>query len=257
MILIDSHAHLTFDVLRCDLDAVLARAAEAGVEHVITVGTDLADSRRAVDIASQRSEVSAVVGIHPHEAAKAGPDDLDALELLLAEPDVVGIGEIGLDYHYDFSDRGSQRRIFEAQLELARRYDHPLVIHCREAVDDALADLVAAGFANRPVVFHCFTGAPDEAARIAERGWRISFTGVVTFRKSTGLQAIARAYPADQLMLETDCPYLSPEPKRNVRPNEPALLIHTARFLADLRGVELDAFAAQTTANTKAFFGVA
>jgi TatD DNase family protein len=257
MSLIDSHAHLTFDVFRDDLDAVLARAADAGVAHVVTIGTDLADSRRAAEIAAANRTVSAVVGIHPHEAAKVGPDDLDALADLVGAPGVVGIGEIGLDYHYDFSDRESQRRVFEAQLGLASARAHPLVIHCREAVGDTLSILLAAGFADRPVVFHCFTGTAAEAARIAEHGWRISFTGIVTFRKSTDLQAIARDYPADRLMLETDCPYLSPEPMRSVRPNEPALLIHTARFLAELRGEPLDEFIARTSANTRGFFGLA
>jgi TatD DNase family protein len=254
--LIDSHAHLTFDVLHDDLDAVLARAAEAEVEQIVTIGTNVEDSRRAVELADSWPQISAVVGIHPHEAAKVGPSDLDALRDLINEPSVVGIGELGLDYHYDFADRDTQRTLFEAQLRLAAEHDFPLVIHCREAVDDAIACLTAAGFDNRRAVFHCFTGTRDEADRIAEYGWRISFTGIVTFRKSTELQAIAKDYPADRLMLETDCPYLSPEPVRKIRPNEPALIRHTAQFLADLRGESLADLAAQTTANARAFFGL-
>jgi TatD DNase family protein len=256
MTLIDSHAHLTFEVLQPDLEGVLSRAQEAGVEHVITIGTSIEDSKRAVDLARTCANVSATVGVHPHEAAKTTEAELAKLAGLVSAPHVIGIGEIGLDYHYDFSDRASQYRVFEAQLELASSQALPLVIHCREAVEDAVPILSAAGFDRRPVVFHCFTGTQAEADRIAEHGWRISFTGIVTFPRSTELQAIAQVYPADQLMIETDSPYLSPVPVRGVTPNEPAHLVHTARFLADLRAESFDALAAQTTTNTRSFFGL-
>lgn len=255
--LIDSHAHLTFDVLAGDLGGVLARAADAGVEHIVTIGTSLDDSRRAIELAAARADVSAVAGIHPHDAAEVPQQHLDGLRDLLDSPHVVGMGEMGLDYHYGFSDRRSQRRVFEAQLGIASSRPLPLVVHCRDAVRDTVSILSAAGFVRRPVVFHCFTGTREDAEVIADHGWRISFTGIVTFKNATALQEIARTYPADQLMIETDCPYLSPVPVRSVKANEPAHLVHTARFLADLRDEAFDTLAAKTAANTRRFFGLA
>jgi TatD DNase family protein len=167
---------------------------------------------------------------------------------------VVAVGEIGLDYFYDFADRDTQMRVFGDQLAMAAGRDLPLVIHCREAFDDTIALLEQHGHDNKPVVFHCFTGTKEEAQRVTAHGWRISFTGVVTFKKSTELQEIARVYPAEQLMLETDSPYLSPVPVRHIHPNEPAHVAHTSRFLAALRGENPEALAAQATANTRAFF---
>ena len=200
-------------------------------------------------------------GVHPHEAGKvagadADPPDLVEMVALWRDEKVVALGEMGLDYHYDFADRAVQRRVFTEQLALAAPFDKPIIIHCREALDDVIPILVDHGFSGRRVVFHCFTGTADEAARIAEQGWRISFTGVVTFKKSSELQAIARAYPADRLMIETDSPYLSPEPVRGKRPNEPSHLVHIARFLAGLRGESVEEVSAATRANTVEFFGL-
>ena len=254
--LIDTHAHLTFEVFAGDVPGVLERCAEAGVAHVLTVGTDVAHSRRAVELASTYDTVSAVTGIHPHEAAKVSTGAYHELRELSAHPQVVAVGEIGLDYHYDYSARAAQHEVFKAQLEVAADSDLPVVIHSREAIPDAVGILHERGFDGRPVVFHCFTGAADEAKLLADHGWRISFTGVVTFRKSEDLQAIARDYPADQLMLETDAPYLSPEPVRKIRPNEPAHVRYTAEFLARLRGAPVEELIAQTTRNAEAFFGL-
>lgn len=256
MQLIDSHAHLTSPALSPDVEAVMQRAHEAGVSKVITIGCDASDSQSCVRLANSRSDVYCSVGIHPHEASKVADGDWERLADLAGEPCVVAIGELGLDYHYDFSDRDSQKRVLDRQLAWAATLDHPLVVHCREAFDDVAAALIGHGFKNRPVVFHCYTGTEDEARQIAANGWRISFTGIVTFKRSTELQAIARAYPDEHLMLETDAPYLSPIPVRHVRPNEPAHVVHTARLLGDLRGVSLDELAAQTTANTCRFFGL-
>ena len=250
----DTHAHLTFDVFSGDLSGVLQRASRAGVSHVVTVGTDVTDSRRAVELAEKHENVSATVGVHPHEAAKVRPGAYDELRRLIAHPEAVAIGEMGLDHHYGFSDRTSQRSAFEAQLELAGEVDLPLVIHCREAFGETVGILHERGFDGRRVVFHCFTGTADEAKRVADHGWRISFTGIVTFRRSEALQAVARDYPADQLMLETDSPYLSPEPVRKVRPCEPAFVRHTVEFVARLRDEPLDDLVRQTTQNAEAFF---
>jgi len=255
--LIDSHAHLTFPELRDQVDAVLARAVEAGVDAVITIGTDLEDARAAIATAEAHADqIYAGAGFHPHEADKVAASDFDAMAELWHSNAVVALGEMGLDYHYDFADRTKQRNVFAGQLERATDIDKPIVIHCREALEDCVPILLDHGFVNRRVVFHCFTGTAEEAAMIAAHGWRISFTGIVTFPKSQGLQEIARAYPSDQLMVETDAPYLAPMPVRGKRPNEPAYVAHTARFLADLRGEDFDAFAAQTEQNTRAFFGL-
>ena len=169
---------------------------------------------------------------------------------------MVACGEIGLDYHYDFADRAAQRAVFARQLELAARSALPLVIHCRKAFDDTIAVLTEAGYQGRPIVFHCFSSTPAEAARLADHGWQLSFTGLVTYKSARHVQEVARTYPADLLMIETDSPYLSPIPVRNVFPNEPAHLVHTARFLADLRAEPLEGLIAQTAANTCAFFSL-
>ncbi|HNO79520.1 MAG TPA: TatD family hydrolase [Phycisphaerae bacterium] len=254
MQLIDSHAHLTNKALSVQVDDVMQRSHDAGVSHVITIGCDASDSKACVRLAKSRSDVYCSIGVHPHEAGKVADGDFDKLAALADEACVVAIGELGLDYHYDFSDRDSQMRVLNMQLAWAKELDYPLVIHCREAYDDTEAALIEHGFKDRPLVFHCFTGTEAEAGRIAANGWRISFTGIVTFKGSTELQAIARAYPDEHLMMETDSPYLSPTPVRHVRPNEPAHVAHTARFLAELRGVPFEVLAAQATRNTRAFF---
>lgn len=255
--LIDSHAHLTYPEFAGRMEAVLARCTEAGVDQVITIGTSLSDSRNAIELAERYpTRIHAAIGFHPHGADKVEEDELAAMAEHWGDKRVVAFGEMGLDYHYDFADRGNQKNVFARQLELARDRGKPLIIHCREALEEAIPMLVDNGFANRPVVFHCFTGTKAEADRIAEHGWRISFTGIVTFPKSGELQEIAKMYPADQLMVETDSPFLSPVPVRGVRPNEPAHVMHVARFLADLRGVCYEELVEQTSANTKLFFGL-
>lgn len=255
--LVDSHAHLTFPELADQIEPVMARCGESGVNAVISVGVNLDDARHAVRLADRfPKRVFVSAGFHPHEAGKVSAEDLDAMETLWSTPCVVALGEMGLDYHYDFADRAAQRDVFSRQLERALTLNKPVVIHCREAFDDTLSILADHGYHEHPVVFHCFTGTQVEAARLAEHGWRISFTGIVTFPKSTELQEIAREYPADALMIETDSPYLSPVPVRGKRPNEPANVAHIARFLADLRGVSVDALAEQTGRNARYFFGL-
>ena len=253
--LIDTHSHLTFGEFEGRIDEILSNGEAQGVDAVITVGTTLDHSRAAVALTQRYpSRIYAAIGIHPHESQKASQDDLDLIDALWEHPQVVAIGEMGLDYHYDFADRTVQHRVFARLLSLASARAKPLVIHSREALDDTISLLIDHGFVNRPVVFHCFTGTAEEAARLAEHGWRISFTGIVTFPKSQWLWEIAKSYPAHQIMIETDSPYLSPHPIRNRRPNEPAYLAHIAAFLAKLRGVPLAEFAAQTAENTRRFF---
>ena len=253
--LIDTHAHLTFGEFEGRIDEILSNGEAQGVDAVITVGTTLDHSRAAVALTQRYpSRIYAAIGIHPHESQKASQDDFASVDAVWEHPRVVAIGEMGLDYHYDFADRTVKRRVFARLLSLASARGKPLVIHSREALDDTISLLIDHGFVNRPVVFHCFTGTAEEAARLAEHGWRISFTGIVTFPKSQWLWEIAKRYPAHQIMIETDSPYLSPHPIRNRRPNEPAHLAHIAAFLAKLRGVPLAEFAAQTAENTRRFF---
>ncbi len=254
--LIDSHAHLTFDPLASQVDDVLDRARAAGVDHVISIATDMSDADRLLTLIRARPCVSAAVGIHPHEAGKVTDADWEPFRRHVEDPDVVAIGEMGLDYHYDFADRESQIAVFTRQLDLATASGKPIIIHCREAHADVVSILRDAGYAGRSVVFHCFTGTEAEAAEIQADGWRISFTGVITFKNAAGLVEIARDYPLDRMMVETDAPYLSPVPVRHVRPNEPAHVVHTARFLASLKGISFDEFAGVTSANTRAFFGL-
>jgi len=256
MELIDTHCHLTSEAFAGAVDAVIDRALAVGVRQMITVATDAADARAALALTRRRAELRMAAGVHPHETAKAGPGDIEELRRIWSEPLCVAVGEIGLDYHYDYSPRAIQRDLFARQLEAARETPRPIIVHSREAHEDTVAILRQAGFVNRPVVFHCFTGTSDEAAQIGEHGWRVSFSGVVTFRKSTELQAIAAACPADRLLLETDSPYLSPEPVRHLRPNEPAHVAHIARFVAALRGVPADELAAQAARNARAFFSL-
>ncbi len=256
MELIDTHCHLTSEAFAGAVDAVIDRAVAAGVRQMITVATDATDARAALALTKRRAELRMAAGIHPHETARAGPGDIEELRRIWSEPLCVAVGEIGLDYHYDFSPRAVQRDLFARQLEAARETARPIIVHSREAHEDTVAILRQAGLVNRPVVFHCFTGTRAEADRISEYGWRISLSGVVTFRKSTELQAVAAACPADRLLLETDSPYLSPEPVRHLRPNEPACVAHIARFVATLRGVPAEELAAQASRNARAFFSL-
>jgi len=253
--LIDSHCHLTSGGLREQVDAVLERAAAAGVAECITVAQDLDDATQTLALAAAHPRVHVVAGVHPHVAAKTPGDWTERLRTIAARDDVRAVGETGLDYHYDFSDRPSQMRVFRGQLEIAAAIGKPVVIHCREAQGDVMAVLAEypklAG-----VVFHCFSGTQGEAREILDRGYHVSLTGVVTFRNAGLLRQVARSIPDDRLMLETDAPYLSPEPVRKVRPNEPALLVHTAACVAKERGMTLEELAAMTTANARRFFGL-
>ncbi|MFQ5429885.1 MAG: TatD family hydrolase [Phycisphaerae bacterium] len=253
--LIDSHCHLTFDGLREQVDAVLDRARAAGIEACVTVATDLADAERALALSAEHEDVHVSAGIHPHAAGKVAAGWETALLRIVQREDLFAVGEIGLDYHYDFAPPADQARVFRRQLELAMQVDKPVVIHCREAQQDALS--ILSDFPGlRGVVFHCFTGTIAEADELLNRGYWLSLTGVVTFRKSAELREVAKRLPADRLMVETDAPYLSPEPVRGVRPNEPAHVTHTAACIAHVRGLSAPALAALTVENTRRFFSL-
>jgi len=251
MSLIDSHCHLDSAEFDADRDQVIQRALDSGVEHMVAVGTGGGppDLEAGIRLAERHAAFYATVGVHPHDAAKASQADLQRLEQLLSHPKVIALGEIGLDYHYDFSPRDTQKSIFIEQMSIAAAARRPIVIHTREAWDDTLA-LIERYWtpSGLPGIMHCFSGGPAEAQRALELGFYLSFGGIVTFPKALDVQAAARQAPADRILVETDAPYLAPVPKRGQR-NEPALIAHTARKLAELRGVSFEETSLATSEN--------
>ena len=256
MDLIDTHCHLTFEPLADEVPAVLQRSKDAGVTTWITVGTNLEDSRQVVELAARYENMYATVGIHPHDAKEGDERALAALEELARSEPVVAVGETGLDFHYNFSKQPDQKRVFAAQLEMARELDLPVVVHSRNAFDETIEILDRHGEGLKGVVFHCFSGSAEQARLLLERGYHISFTGVVTFKNAETVREAAGVVPLDRLMVETDCPYMSPEPVRKQKPNEPALMVHTARLLAALKGVNLEEFARASTRTAQTFFAL-
>jgi TatD DNase family protein len=254
MELIDTHCHLTFDDLARDIDAVLARSRAAGVIQWITVGTDPQDSAKAVELAERFQNVYAAVAIHPHDAKNVTADVIQDLRKLAKHEKVVAIGETGFDLYYDRSLYQQQRRTFAQHLKIAAELNLPVIIHCRKAFDATMDALEQFGSSVRKVVFHCFGGSPEQARIVLNHGFHISFTGVVTFKNAQKTRQAAEVVPLDRLMLETDCPYMSPEPMRKQKINEPALMTHTAKFLAELKKVSLHEFAQRTTATARDFF---
>jgi TatD DNase family protein len=254
-VIVDTHAHLTFPELRSELDVVLARAREAGVGAIITVGTDPADSRAAVKLAGRTEGVWATVGVHPHEAAALSEAVLDDLAALAASPKVVAWGEIGLDYYRDRSPREDQRRWFRAQVARARALSLPVVVHDREAHADTLEILKAEGGGMLRGVFHCFSGDTAFAQEVLALGFHLSIPGTVTYPSNEALRRVVASVPLERCLLETDCPYLAPQPRRGKR-NEPSLIIHTARAVAEIKGLALADVARITTRASRQLFGV-
>ena len=248
--MVDTHCHL--DACEPPASELVARARDAGVHRIATVGTDPESIRRALESAEEHEEVYAIVGRHPHEAAGFDAAALEEIERAAGQSGVVGIGETGLDYYRDLAPREDQRRAFEAQLELAGRLGLPVVIHTRAAEDDTFA-LLREHSGRVTVVLHCFS-APDRLGECVERGYMCSFAGNVTFPKAGELQAAARELPGELLLVETDSPYLAPQPVRG-KPNEPANVVHTARFVAELRGVEYAELERTVEANASRVFG--
>ena len=259
MELIDTHCHLTFEQLAGDIEAVIERSKAAGVVSWITVGTDPQHNRQAIQLTEWFENMYATVGIHPHDAKDVTAKAIDELKELAGSEKVVAIGETGLDFHYDFSPRQDQRRVFEAQLEIAHQLNLPVIIHCREAFDetiDILEQFESVKGRLNGVVFHCFSGSAQQARIVLDHGFYISFTGVVTFKNAQKAREAALVVPTDRLMLETDCPYMSPEPMRKQKINEPALMVHTAGFLAVLKDMDENDFARSVTEASKNFFGL-
>jgi TatD DNase family protein len=242
--LVDTHCHL--HLLETPPEEVVAGALAEGVGHLVDVGVDLDSSRQAAANAARLPQVSATAGVHPHDADGFDDAALAELRRLLAAGRVAGVGETGLDYHYDNSPRDAQRAAFAAHVRLARELDKALVVHCRDAFADVVAILEGEGAPPR-VVFHCFAGDEEAAARVVGAGWYVSFAGILTFRNASGLRAACAVVPLDRMVLETDSPFLSPHPYRG-RPNRPGRVAVTARAVAEVHGVPVERVAAATTA---------
>ncbi|NDJ84511.1 MAG: TatD family hydrolase [Chloroflexi bacterium] len=259
MNLIDTHCHLDFEAYDEDRDAVVSRAREHGIARVVNPGTDIRTSQAAIGLAEQYDGVYAGAALHPNSTASWSPEAIAALEHLAAHPSVVAIGEIGLDYYWDKSPKAVQQAAFEAQLALAAKLELPIIIHNRDAGDDVIAILrnwvptLPASLQDRPGVMHSFSAPQHIADAALEMGFYLGFTGPVTFKKADSLRSVAARTPLDRIVVETDGPFLTPQPYRGKR-NEPGYVRFVAERIATLRQIEPDAFAAQTTTNAERLF---
>lgn len=253
--LFDSHCHVDDEKFDADRDEVLRRMAERGVTRYAVIGSDMASSRHAADYAAHHSGCFAAVGIHPHEAKGYREGDLDTLAAWSKEEKVVAIGEIGLDYYYDLSPRETQKEVCLRQMELAYNLHLPVVYHVRDAHQDMLDLMKARKGRLSGGIIHCFSGSWEIAREYLKLGFFISFAGPVTFKKAPKLQEAAVNVPFDRLLIETDSPYLAPEPVRGRR-NEPDNVFHVAEKIAALRGVSLELLAEQTTRNAMSVYGI-
>lgn len=291
--MIDTHCHLTYDGLHERVDQVIADAVAVGVDRMISVGTSPTDARKALALTQRYDNIYATVGLHPHYAADWPSSTMliEALRELISQPKVVALGEMGLDKHYPDPPPAMQRAVFAAQLGLAVELREqgtglrdqadnadspesgstdprslipkpcvslPIVIHNREATDDTLAMIADSGLrgAGERFVFHCFTGTPGEVEKILAIGAMVSFTGIVTFKNAKAIAEASDLVPLEKLMIETDSPYLAPEPHRKIRPNEPKYVVHVAEFFARRRGMGVDEFVNVVDANAERFFGL-
>ena len=254
MNLIDTHAHLTFEELESQVDDVLARSIAAGVTRWITVGTDKEQNEKTLLLISRHENLWGALGYHPHDAKDVTDADIELLKKQLSHARIVAVGECGLDYHYMHSIAGNQQRVFRQHLDIAAELQKPVIVHTREAFDETMNILDEYAGKLKNVVIHCYGGDIEQTKLVLDRGYYISFTGTVTFKRSDALREVAKMIPLDRLMIETDCPYISPHPVRNIRPNEPALIIHTAQCLADVHGLPLKQFAEKITKTSETFF---
>lgn len=251
--LIDSHAHLEMREFDSDRNDVIERAELAGIDCIVTVGTNPGLSRKALSIAHQYENIYATVGVHPHDVAKASDKSFDELKALAQDPKVVAYGEIGLDYFRNISPREKQIEMFAKQLELAQELNLPVIIHDRDAHEETLRMVKASGV--HLGVFHCFSGDWTMARQCIDLGFYISVPGVVTFDKSKVLQEVVRQAPLDTILLETDCPYLTPVPHRGKR-NEPSFIVHTAKKVAEIKKLPWEDIAQTAARNTRKLFSI-
>lgn len=250
----DSHCHLTATAFREDREAVLRRASDRGVTRLVTIASDVADARDALELASGRDGVWCTAGVHPHEAGEAGPNDLETVrELARDNAVVVAIGETGLDFHYDHSPRAVQTELFEGHLALGAETDLPVVVHAREADEEIAAALRGMPSGTRGVL-HCFTGGQRAFEEAMAAGWYVSFSGIASF-KSFGAADLLKEVPADRLLAETDSPYLAPHPNRGKR-NEPAFVVEVVEAVAGHLGAQVEDVAHVTMENACRFYGV-
>lgn len=249
--LIDAHCHLDYAPMCDDLEAAFAAARAAGVVQYVHIGCTPEAMDRAVQLAEQHNPVFAVVGVHPHEAKNMQPATLDKMRAHAAHPKVVALGETGLDYFYDSSPRAQQRESFAAHIELGRELDMPIVLHIRDAHQEAFEIIAAAGLrGQRPGMVHCFTGGPAEARSWLDLGFHLSFSGISTFKNAPEIREAAKLCPADRILVETDAPFLSPRPVRGLK-NVPAHVAFTCAALAEVRGEAPQALALRAAANTR------
>ncbi len=253
-IIIDTHAHLDFPDYKDDIDEVIERAQKVGVEYLINVGTNVASSIKSIELTKQYEQIYASIGIHPNEASKISSEEWPRLEALAGESKVVAIGETGLDYYRDRSKREDQKRLFHQHIELAEKYSLPVIIHNRDASDECL-EIVREYNGKIKGVVHCFSGSREVAEEFLKLGLHISFAGPVTFPKADNLREALKAVPVERLLLETDCPFLAPQPKRGKR-NEPSYLQYTIPVLAELYKLSVEDIKRITTLSARNLFGI-
>ncbi|MFP4105419.1 MAG: TatD family hydrolase [Phycisphaerae bacterium] len=256
MKLIDSHCHLTHKRIRKDLDAVLQRARQAGLIHIVCAAGNLPESAAACELAQTTDGLTFMSGTHPHDAKDVAADHLQQLRELAANPKHIAIGEIGLDYHYDFSPRDVQQTVFAEQLALAAKLGKPVAIHSREAWEDTARILREANIPGDNLLLHCCTEPAENVREALDMGMSISFSGAVTFKNADPLRLAAKLVPNDRLLIETDAPFMSPEPVRKMRPNEPSNVRHVCTCLADLYGMKPARLAEITSENVRRFFNL-
>ena len=254
MRLFDTHAHLDDEKFNDDQDAVIKRAKDADLSYILSCGACVETSRAAQQIAKKNDMVYCAAGVHPHDAKDFDAGQLRQIEELMAYEKCMALGEIGLDYHYDFSPRDRQIKCFQDQLRLAEKLDAPVIFHIRKAWEDFLA-MLRGNELPKHAVMHCFSGSMEVAEECLDYGMMLSFTGVVTFNNAKKTQRVAQSIPLERMMVETDCPYMAPVPHRGKR-NEPAYVRDVAAYIANLRGIALDQLADQTTENALTFFRI-
>jgi TatD DNase family protein len=251
---VDTHAHLDFESFDEDRDAVIQRAIENDIAAIITIGTNLASSQKAVQFAQNYASLFAAVGIHPSDCAEAVDSDYTMIEKLAKSEKVVAIGEIGLDYYRMYTDKETQKKAFLRQIALARKLNLPVIVHTRESLKDALDILIKEKATDVSGVLHSFSGTPELLKEVLNTNFYVSFTGGVTFKKSTVLDLVAQT-PVERMLLETDSPFITPEPHRGKR-NEPAFLTYTAQKIAEIKGLKLEELAEITKENARHLFGL-
>lgn len=253
--IIDTHAHLELKPLVNDVEGAVYRAASVGVSVIICIGIDLTDAEVVLHIANQYEHVYAGIGFHPHNAEQATPEGMAKMKEMAAHPKVMAYGEIGLDFFRDWAPQDKQIAAFEEQLEVAKQLNKPVVIHLRDAYDMGLDMIEKAGPLPAGGVVHCFSGTMEDADRTLDLGLHISIPGTITYKKNELFREIVTTLPSNRILLETDCPFLSPEPLRG-HTNEPANIIRTAEKVAEIRGVPFKQLARETTANAIRLFGL-